>query len=254
MADAIAHVAIGTPIPDREMATPSGGTERALSPTLPSVLLFVRPGQERSRAMLSELAGCRKALGERPLRWAVVVSGSGEPDRAGALVRDSGFEATILVDRGDELYGSLGMAMHPVLVLIGRERELAAFEPYRSVSFCDAVTARIRHYLGEIGADELRAALNPQTPTASPEAVAARRYHALAEALLRAGNPDKALEMAGKALERDARAARTHVLVGEIRASKGDCAEASKSFELALSIDSATAGAREGLARCAAQR
>jgi tetratricopeptide (TPR) repeat protein len=247
------HAAIGTPIADAEQATLQGGTARVLGDGT-SVLVFFRPNQERSATALRELSHCRAGLSARSVRWVGVVSDSVPAQSAAALIRESGFDAPVLVDRGDELYGRLGIALHPVVVIVGRDRKLAAFEPFRSVDFCAVVTARVRHALGEIGDAELQAALEPPKSKEGGEEQVAARYRALAQMQLKSGNPEKALASIERSLEKAPKAAAAHALRGEILAVLGRCSEALPAYREALALDASNLAARAGIERCASAR
>lgn len=249
-----AHAQAGTPVPDREMRTAGGGKDRLLGDVGANVLVFFRPGQPRSGKALKELAQCQQGLAGKSIRWVAVMSDDSDTAAAAELVRGSKFGAPVLVDESDALYGSLGMALHPVLVIVDRDRKLAAFEPYRSVNFCEIATAHIRHVLREISDDALRAALEPPQATQGGVVQAARRLAGLAEKLLGDGKLDKALDYARQSVEKDAASASTHALLGDILAARGNCAEALPAFEKALSIDAANARAMAGSARCKASR
>lgn len=157
-----AHAAIGTPIADPELAV-SGGASRAhvFASEKATVLVFFRPGQARSVEALRELGRCRASLDGRSLRWLGVVPENAAPDAVASALRDAGLSVPVLLDAGDALYGSLGLSLHPVVVIADGSRRLAAFEPFRSVDFCAVVSARVRRALGEISDAEVEAALAP---------------------------------------------------------------------------------------------
>jgi len=245
---------VGTPVANTEMPLLEGGKASVLRDVEASVLVFFRPNQERSAGALRELAECQKGLAGKSVHWVGIVSGSVPAEAAAALVRETGFGAPVLVDGGDALYGALGLALHPVVVIVGRDHKLAAFEPFRSVDFCSVVRARIRHVLREISDDELRVALDPPKSAEGGNGQVARRYRALAEALFKAKNYDKALENAQKSIERDPALAPAHALLGEILRAQGNCADAVRAFERALAIDATNLSASEGIKRCNAAR
>lgn len=245
-----AHAAVGTPVPDVEFATVQGPIARVLGDGV-SVLVFFRVNQERSGAALRELAQCRKGMEGKPVRWVGLVSDSVPAASAAALARDAGFDVPLLVDRGDELYGRLGLALHPVVVIVGRDRTLAAFEPFRSVDFCTVVAARVRHALGEIGDAELQAALEPPKSQEGGDAQVAARYRALAQMQLKSGNLDKALDSTQRSLEKAPKVAASTLLLGEILVAQGRCAEATAAFRDALALDPGNTSAKAGLERCA---
>ena len=232
------------------MPTLDGGKARVLGGAGINVLVFFRPNQERSLAGLRELAQCQSTLAAKPVRWAGVVSDSASADEVAALARAARFAAPVLVDRGDALYGSLGIALHPVVVIVDRDRKLAAFEPFRSVDYCTVVAARIRHALREISDDELRAALDPPKAVEGGDEQVARRYRALAEAQYKAGHLDKALDSVRKSIDKYPQYAAAHALMGEILIAQGNCADAVQAFNKAVAIEPANIAANAGLERC----
>ena len=249
-----AHAAIGTPVPNAEMPLLQGGKRSALKEAETNVLVFFRPRQERSLEALKEMAQCQNAFAGKAVQWSAVVSGSAPADEVAAMMRDTQFAAPVLLDAGDALYGSLGLALHPVVVMVGKDGKLAAFEPFRSVEFCPVVAARIRRELGEISEAELQAILSPPKATQGGSAQAARRYRAFAEALLKDQKTDKALEMVRRSLDKDPELASAHALLGRVLATQGKCEAAIPAFEKALSLDAALAEAKAGLDACKSSR
>ena len=245
-----AHAQIGTPVPNVQMPVLGGGTAPLLRDGEANVLVFFRPGQERSLSGLKELAGCQKELAGRPLLWTAVVSDSVPAESAATLIRETGIDAPVLQDTGDSVYGSLGIALHPVAVIVGRDGRLAAFEPFRSVDYCAVVKARIRRLLNEISEDELQRALNPPKMEEGGNGQVARRYRALAEALFRAGNYDKALRYVRMSLDKDAGSAATQALLGDILSTQGRCEEAVPAYDKALELEADNPSARDGMTRC----
>lgn len=247
-----AHAQVGTPVADREMPMLEGGKARLLGDVAVSVLVFFRTNQERSLDALKKLEKCRKASAGKPVRWVAVVSGSASKDSVLATLRASGAAMPVLLDEGDVLYGALGLSLHPVAVVVGPDRRLAAFEPLRALDYCAVVTARLRHALGEIQDEEMQQALAP--PKAAPfgDTQAALRYRALAAALFKAGNHAKAVEAVRRSLEKDPGSAAAQALLGDILAAQGKCAEAAaayrKSGDINLS-DTTAANRAEGCAR-----
>lgn len=246
------HAAVGTLVSNAEMPTLDGGKAHALKDVEANVLVFFRPNQERSLVALRELAQCQGQFAGKSLHWVGVVSSSSPPESVTTMLRDTRFAAPVLLDREDMLYVGLGLALHPVVVIVGRDQKLAAFEPFRSVDFCSVVGARIRHVLREISDEELAIALAPPKSTQGGNDQVARRYRAFAEALFKDKHYDKALENVRKSLDKDPRLAPAHALLGDILFAQGNCAEAIPAFKQALLIDAASASAKEGLARCKA--
>jgi tetratricopeptide (TPR) repeat protein len=248
------HATIGAPVDNAQMPTADGGTARALHDVEANVLFFFRPDQGRSTVALRQLAKCQQSFATKSVHWTAVVSDTVPAERAAGMVRDSRFEAEVLIDKGDALYRSVGMALHPVLLIVDRNHKLAAFEPFSAVNFCAVVTARLRFALKEISEAQLKDALDPPPSTTGETGKVAQRLRAYAENLLNAGSLDKALENARKSLERDPAPARSHALVGEIHVARGECPLAIPAFEKALAIEPANQAAKHGLERCKTSR
>lgn len=185
------------------MRSLEGGSVSPLSDAKVDVLVFFRAEQARSSQALRDLAKCQQEFRGKPVRWVGIVSDAVAAPAAQAMIRESGFAAPVLVDAGDALYGALGIALHPVVVLVGADHRLAAFEAFRAIDFCMVVSARIRHALGEITEAQLREALEPPRAKEGGNGQVARRWHALAQAQVRAGHPDKACESARRSLDHD---------------------------------------------------
>lgn len=249
-----AHAAIGTPVASSEMPTLEGGKAPLMGSVDANVLVFFRPDQERSLGALRELAHCQKELAGKSVRWVAVVSSSAAPPAVAALLRDTAFAAPVLVDNGDVLYGSLGLDLHPVVVIVGRDQKLAAFEPFRALDYCPVIGARIRHVLHEISDVELALALDPPKATQGGNPQVARRYRAFAEAQFKNKDYDKALDSVRKSLAKDPGLASAQALLGQILWAQGNCADAVPAFNQALLLDAASASAREGLERCKSAR
>lgn len=248
------HAVIGTPVAQAEMPSVEGAKIKILREAEINVLVFFRPNQERSLGALKELAQCQKNFAGKSVQWTAIASASASADSAAAPIRAAGFAAPVLLDNDDALYGSLGLALHPVVVIVNRERKLAAFEPFRAVNYCEVVSAHLRHLLREIGDEELRQILDPPKATQGGEDQVAKSYRAFAEVLLKSGNLEKALDNVRKSIDKDPKVASAQALLGQILAAQGNCAEAIQAFDRALVLDAASAAATEGLERCKTPR
>jgi hypothetical protein len=249
-----AHAAIGTPVASTEMPTLEGGKAQVMGNVEANVLVFFRPDQPRSAGALRELARCQKDFAGKSVRWVAVVPSSASLPGVMTLMRDTSFAAPVLLDNGDALYGSLGLDLHPVVVIVGRGQKLAAFEPFRVLDYCTVISARIRHVLREISDAELGAVLDPPKATQGGNEQVARRYRAFAEVQFKNKDYDKALDSVRKGLTKDPLLAPAHALLGQILLAQGNCADAVPAFNQALLLDGASTAAREGLERCKSAR
>jgi tetratricopeptide (TPR) repeat protein len=250
VAEVSGRVEPGDAVADAELRTLGGGKEHLLRPGVPAnVVVFFRPGQERSLDALREVADCEKEFAQKPVRWVGVVSDAWPAEQVQALVRDAGVRMPVLVDAGDAVYGRLGVRLHPVILIVDGKGRLAAFEPFRQINFCERVRIRVKRLLGEATDADVARVDAPERSETHSDAGVARRHLNYARSLLRVKQYDRALEEVGKALAA-APSAAGHALRGRILAEQGDCAKAVEAFDAALKLDPADAEARDGRARC----
>jgi len=227
-------VEVGEPLPDDELPTLSGGAARLLGQARASVFVFVRTGQDASLDALTRLAGLQKQLAGKPVRFVAVASGDEPVAALRVLAKQAGFEGPVLLDRGDALYGKLGVRLHPVVGIGDAQHRLAAYEHFRKVNMEARVLAQVRLVLGEIGQAELAQVLDPQSaPVDTGEEAKAGLDARFARKLLEMGMVEQAVARARIAVERAPGAAEPHAVLAAALSAKGDCAGAAKEQQLA---------------------
>jgi hypothetical protein len=251
---AFANAQIGDPVENAELPTLEGGKAQLLSKkALANVFVFFRPGQDHSLTTLKWMAECEKEFAGKPVHWAAIVSSTWNTDDVRAFVREAGVQMPVLVDEGDQLYGKLGVRLHPVIGVADDQFALFAFEPFHKINYCDRVRGKIRYLLHEIDLAELDRADNPPRalfPNEIKGAVTMRHVH-MGEALLRTKQYGKAADEARQVLEKEPANAPAHVLLGNALAAQGKCADAARSFDAVLKVDPANAAASAGKRSCA---
>ncbi len=250
---AFANVEVGQKVPGDALPTLDGGRESLFSGrALANVLVFFRPGHDRSLAALKALAACEQEFGERPVRFVAVVSSSHSREEVRATSAEAGIRMPVLVDEGDRLYGKIGVRLHPVVGIVDDQGTLLSYVPFHQVNFCDMIRVRIRFALGEADASAVDRVDHPPKalfPNEIPGAVAGR-HAALGERFLASRQWAKAADQARIALGLAPDLARAHALLGAALAGQGRCRDAQASFAEALRLDPANAAALAGKARC----
>lgn len=246
------HAQPGTLIHDFELNSLAGGKEHLFGGGELNAILYFRPGQEFSVMALREVAAVHKELADRPIHWTAVVSGHTPTSDALAEMQQAGLAMPVLVDEGDHLYGQLGVAQLPVIVLCDKQHRLAAFESFRKVNYHAVVRARLRFLLKEISEQELAAVLNPPVAITDSEEAAAHRRLTLATKLLHDGKYEAALNSVAVSLERNP-TAEAYLLRGDILTAQGKCAEAASAYAEALKLSPANERAKTGPAPCVAK-
>lgn len=216
---------VGAEIRDRAMPTVDGRRATLLAPGKVSVFVFVRTSQDHSEDALRQLAALERELERKPVRFVAVVSDSEVPAEVERLGREAGLRMPILVDRGDALYGELGVAMYPSAGIVGRDGRLGAYQPFRKVNYLDAMRGRIQLALGELDEAGLAAILDPAVPAQTGSGRAHARVK-LARTLLGAGLVEKAIESARASIALDPSLAEGHQVLSEALAKAGRCEEA----------------------------
>jgi tetratricopeptide (TPR) repeat protein len=240
-ARAFRQAAVGTPIRDRTMPTIDGGRAPLLADGKVNVFVFVRTGQEHSESALRQLATLERELEQRPVRFAVIVSDGEIPAEVQQAAREAKVRMPVLVDQGDAFYGELGVAMYPSAGIVGRDKRLSAFQPFRKVNYLDAMRGRVQVALGELDEAGLAKVLDPGIPAASGGGGRAHARVKLARTLLAAGNVEKALESARAAVALQPDLAEGHQVLSDALAKTGRCDEAEREAAQARKLAPAAA-------------
>jgi len=216
-----AHVDAGELIENVELAALAGGRRPLLAAERVNVLVFFRPGQERSLDALKRMAECEAALARKPVQLTGVVSASAPLPEVRAAVAEAGIQSPVLLDEGDRIYGKLELRQHPMIVIVDRKSRAVAFEPHVRLRYCDIVKARIAYLLGEMTQAEVDKVVKPEKARFPNEVGdgAAARYVRLGEKELQKGNCPLALRAFDRALERDPRS--QAALAGKARCPQG---------------------------------
>jgi tetratricopeptide (TPR) repeat protein len=228
------------------LPTLAGEPAPLLSDTNVSVFIFLKPGQEHSNHVMVQLTECAREFADQPVHWAAVVSDRVPAAAVAAAVRDTGFTLPILVDRGDVLYGKLGVFLCPVIGVTDADRRLVAYQPFAEVNYAAFLRAQIRHALKQITDAELAEALHPPAAVLGGEASVAHRYFRLAGKQFVATNYNQALTNLQHSLDHSP-SSEAYVLRGRILTAQGDRAAATAAFEAALQLDPRDAAALAGL-------
>ncbi|MDF1563763.1 MAG: hypothetical protein P1V51_12015 [Deltaproteobacteria bacterium] len=247
---ALSGISEGEALPVMKLRARQGKPRPYLEAGKVTAFVFFRPGQEFSVEGLRELAGIQERLKEAPVSWVGIVSDWYPAAKVSALVKETGFQGTVLVDEGDRLYGRLGVAVHPTTGIADAAGVLRAALPFRKVNYGNIVAAHLRHTLGELDDAGLQAALEPPKSVEGGDTVKARRNLKMGEMLFKMKKHEKALEIAQKSLEIDPELAEAHGLAAAIHAASGDCAKATAAAKRALELKADEARALEASAAC----
>ena len=249
--EASASTPMGAVISNPELAAIAGGKRAVQGTEAANVLVFFRPDRDYDLATLKGLAACEKRSAGKSVRWTGIVSDRFPADQVKSAVSGSGIAMPVLVDAGETFYVELGIAQLPAVAITDKDHRLVQFQPFTKLNFCELVDARVRLVLKEITEADLAKVQNPESTKVGGEASVAGRYVKMAEAFLKSGAVDKAVEQAKTAVEKAPELAAAHAVLGAALAASGDCKTATASFDRALKLDPVEARALEGKKGCA---
>ena len=232
---AFANVPVGAQIENVSLPALAGGEQNLISDTNVSVFIFINPELDHSNHALTEISVCARAMTNKPVHWCAVVSDRVSRDVVETEVKRLQLTMPVLIDRGDALFGKLGVVMRPSIGITDEHRRLIAYEHFTKVNYAAVVQAQVRHALKEISDDELAQVLNPPAATLDRTNSVANRYFRLASRQLAATNHVQALASVQKSLEQKP-TADAYTLQGKILAELGKTNEAAAAFAAAQKL------------------
>ena len=247
---ASSRTTLGAVISNPELVALAGGKQAPQGKDVTNVLVFFRPDKDYSNATMKGLAPCEQRTVGKPVRWVALVSDRYKPEEVSPIVKESGIAMPVLFDAGDVLYNELAVAQLPAVAITDKEHKLVAFQPFTKLNFCELVEARVRHALKEISDSQLEAVVNPASTKVGGEASVSRRHVRMAEAFLKSGNAERALESARAAVQEGPDLAAAHSVLGAALQASGKCKDAVAEFDKALALDKADSRALDGRKAC----
>ena len=252
-AHAFAYLAIGDQVPELTLPGLTGGTVDLVTATACSVFVFFRPGQENSERVLTQVSELAKRHADKSIHWIGIVSSTYPAADVQALAQAVGLTIPIGVDKGDALYGKLGVILHPSVGVVDRAHRLVAYQPFRKVGFADMLEAQVRRVLGEISEGELAQVLNPAKAVDNDTLAKAQTHLRMAEMLFKMKSYEGAAASARKSIENDPTLAAARGLLAAALANAGNCAGAQAEIAAALALDPREPRAIEAKRLCPAK-
>jgi len=237
---AFANVAVGDAMQNVELATLDGGRHALFSSkALANVFIFFRPQQDHSLETLKAMAKCEKEFATKPVHWVAVVSSSWDVAEVKAMVAEAGIDMPVLIDKDDELYGRIGVRLHPAVGVANEKFQLVAYEPFHKINYCDRIRGKIRYALHEIDLAEVERTEHPPKALFPNEIKGAveHRHVRMGEAYIKVKQYDRAIEEARNILVKNPTYAPAHMLIGDALAAQGKCADALASYSEAQKLD-----------------
>ena len=220
---AFTFVAVGDTLPDLELAGPRSGAASYLGTdeVRARVFVFLKGGRDSSDKFLETITELKQEFSDRPVAWSLIVSDRNAPAWIDTVCsRCPG--VAVLVDKGDQLYGTLGVALTPVVGIADHDRVLQSYLTYRKINFRPTISAHLKFILGDIDQAKLDQLLSPHGRMRDSVAGSAGRKLKLAKMLLARKKYDMAIQQTNSALKDLPDLAEAYNLLAEIHTAQGD--------------------------------
>lgn len=161
-----------------------------------NVFILFNPQKPHSRNSLRKISDVIKKWSDHSVEWTAILSDRFPASETMDFFEEAEFESRILIDRQDDLYGSLGVALYPVIGITDKNHVLRHYLPFRKVNYASVLDAAIREVLGQIDRAAFDKVLNH--PESEVDKTRLRKKGArlgLARELITRGCLDEAKEM-----------------------------------------------------------
>ncbi|MBU8870905.1 MAG: hypothetical protein KOO60_08615 [Gemmatimonadales bacterium] len=243
---AFTFIAEGDLLPDMELDSARGGSAGYLGgeDSQARVFAFVKDGRVSSNEFLETMAGLHEEFLGRPVSWSLVVSKRCSPAWIDTVCNRCP-DVSVLIDKDDKLYGTLGVPLTPVVGIGDGDRILRAYLTYRKINYQALISAHVKFILGDIDQAELDLLLNPHGRMRDTVAGSSARKLKLARLLFDKQKFDLAIKQVESALSEQPNLPEAYELLVEIRLAGGDEAGAAEAREKADALADSTAGSAE---------
>lgn len=252
-AQAFRNLHDGDVAPGFKLKTVSGQeVEYAAPPEVVIILSFVRIGQDKSEAVMRDLARIDPKLLEKAQVLALITNPKdGDPV---AWVKNLGVTFPVLLDQDEEVYARFGVMVAPQTALLTPDGKLHGELGGHTAGFKEAMEDMLRGVLGIEKPVDQSVAVAKDLP---PERRKAMRELQDAKVKVKRKMKAKALPQAKEATASDDTFVEAHVFYANLLLDEGgaeNIAEAEKHLNRAAQLDSANSSVKPGLARVKASK
>lgn len=252
-AQAFRHLNEGDVAPGFKLKTFQGqDVEYAAPPEVVVVLSFVRMGQDKSEAVMRELARLDPKVAEK-VQLLALVTNPNEGDVA-AWVKNLGITFPVLLDQNEEVYAKYGVMVAPQTAIMSADGKLAGEIGGHTADFKASMEEKLREMLGMEKVEDKSVAVAKDLP---PERKKAMRELQDAKVKVKRKMKAKALPQAKEAVASDDTYVDAKVFYANLLLDEGgaeNLAEAEKLLTRATELEPNSAAIKPGLARVKAAK
>jgi len=244
------HLKEGERIPDFSLKDLKGKTH-SISNLKGNVVLVLywRPGQERSLKSLEALKTIAEKLSDQPLQILAVTKDIDKLSELKSLKKSAGIPFPVLLDSEEKVYSEFGVFVFPSTALIDRKGVYRYHYGGFRANYQEELFGRTRVLLGLITEKELEAENGKESNGPTEDQKKALNQISFGKKLRDKGMADKAMQEFRKAVELDPVNPEGHILLGFSLLDKKEIDQALVQLELGAKQDPRSAEAKIGLGR-----
>jgi len=211
------------------------------------VLIYWRPNQDRSLLAIKEGQDIFARYRDKQVQFLGLIADDVNIDVVHNILIDNKIEYPVFIDSNRQVYGTYGIRVYPMTVIIDKTGKLAYDLPGHSLTYKNALEGHVRHILGEIDDMELQAMVSPHNIHIEESLLKAHRRYNLALKFVELRFFDYAIEIVKTSIEAEKDYAPSHQLLGYLYLNGNDSEKAFDEFNMALKLDSGLYDAKTGL-------
>jgi len=247
-AQAFRNLHEGDVAPGFKLQTITGqDVEYAAPPEVAVVLSFVRIGQDKSEAVMRELARLDPAIMEKTQILALVTNP--QDGDVAAWVKGLGVTFPVLIDKNEEVYAKYGVMVAPQTAIMSPDGKLKGEVGSHTADFKSLVETKLREVLGMPALEDKSAAVAKDL---SPERKKAVRELQKASVLIKRKMKNKAIPQVKEAVASDPTYIEAQLVLTELLLDEGgpeNIAEAEKGVAKAMELEPTNHGVKLAQAR-----
>jgi tetratricopeptide (TPR) repeat protein len=211
------------------------------------ILIYWRPDQDRSLLAIKEGQDIFTRYRDKQVQVLGLIADDVNIDAVHKILNDNKIEYPVFIDSGRQVYGTYGIRVYPMTIIIGKTGKLVYDLPGHSLNYKNALEGHVRHILGEIDDKELQAMVSPHNIHIDQSLLKAHRKYNLALKFVELRFFDQAIGIVEESLEAEKDYAPSHVLLGYLYLHENDSEKAFDEFNIAIKLDSGLHDAKTGL-------
>jgi len=240
----------GEPAPDFKLKDLDGKTySLSKAKGKVTVILYWRPGQERSLNALKALKGIAEELSDQPLQVLAITKETDKLSEIKSLKKSLEIPCPILLDRDAEVYAKFGVFVFPATALIDKKGIYHFHHGGFRDNYYEEISGLVRILLGLITKEGLKAENGKNFSSLTEDQKRAINRIKLGKTLRKRGMNEKALQNLKEAVELDESNPEGHILLGLLLLDQQDTDQALQHLKKGIELDPRSIEAKIGLGR-----